>query len=175
MSRRTNLPNVLADFGPPRRRRNPLLALWRWRRELLLTGAAGWGLSSLTQATSAPVAAAVGVLVVAGLSSFARTRQFVRDRVQVARTEHRLRSGMVQAQVLSWSGWLPAIMWSSRRPRGVRIMLWCPAGVDVHSFEAARTLLTAACWASDVEVTRHPHWAQLVVLVVVLRGAEVGL
>lgn len=174
MSRRTNLPHVLGDFGPPRRHRNPFLALWRWRRELLVAGTAVWALSSLAEATSTIVAAGAAVLVLGVLSGFPRSRRFLRDRVQVARTEHRLRAGMVQAQVLSWSGWLPGIVWSSRRPRGVRITLWCPAGVDVHSFEATRTLLAAACWATDVEVARHPHWAQVVVLLVVLRSDGPG-
>ncbi|MGD9956468.1 MAG: hypothetical protein AB7V23_10405 [Candidatus Nanopelagicales bacterium] len=174
MSRRTNLLNVLGDFGPPNRRRNPFLFPWRWRRELLVAGFMVWAMWSLAGAMGAGAAALIAALVLLGLLGLPPSRRFVRRRVQVARTEHRLRAGMVQAQVLSWSGWLPAILWSARRPRGVRITLWCPAGVDVRTFEVTRTLLAAACWAVDVEVSRHPHWAQLVVLLVVLRGDEVG-
>jgi hypothetical protein len=173
VSRRTNLLHILGDFGPPHRRRNPLLIPWRWRRELFVAGSAVWAVWSLAQMLGAGAAVGVVALVVLGLLGMPPSRRFVRGRVQVARIEHRLRSGMVQAQVLSWSGWLPAILWSARRPRGVRVTLWCPAGVDVHTFEVTRTLLAAACWAADVEVSRHPHWAQLVVLLVVLRGDEV--
>lgn len=156
-------------FGPQRRRPNPLLVLWRWRHPVVLAAGVPLGFGALAQATD-PVAAAV-VALSAGACGlwWPPARRLVVGRTWCVIVEHRLRVGMVQADIISWSGWLPAILWTRPAPRGVRVTLWCPAGVDVQDFEQSRSLLAAACWAADVEVARHPRWAHVVVLLVVKR------
>lgn len=165
--RRWEINEFLRPFGPTRRRSNPYLVVWRWRYELALGLGVPYGLSTLAWATH-PIAAAC-VALAAGIACgwWRPGRRFVAERARTLLVTHRLRVGMVQANVMSWSGWLPAILWARPHPRGVRVLLWCPAGVDVHAFHGNRSLLAAACWADDVEIARHPTQAQLVVLLVV--------
>lgn len=156
-------------YGPRRRRRSLLPIPWRWRYELTVGLGVPAGLDAVAAATH-PVASAV-VVAAAGVGylGWPTARNTVRTRARVLLTTHRLRVGMVECGVLSWSGRLPAVLWSAPRARGVEVTLWCPAGVDVHAFHATRARLAAACWAADVEVTRHPRRAQIVVLLVAMR------
>jgi hypothetical protein len=73
---------------------------------------------------------------------------------------------MVGSGVLSWSGYLPAILWTRPTHEGIHMHVWCPAGVDEHTFRRAGSRLAAACWASDVRVEKHPRWSQILVLVI---------
>lgn len=156
-------------FGLRRRRRNPLLVPWRWRYELGLGVGVPTGLNALADATHPIAAASVALAVVVGSVGSPAARRFLIARAWCVLVPHRLRVGMLKCGVLSWSGWLPAVLWTSPHPRGVRILLWCPAGVDVYAFHATRSQLAAACWAADVEVARHPRFAHIVVLHVILR------
>ncbi|WP_433290774.1 hypothetical protein ACQPZQ_00265 [Pseudonocardia sp. CA-142604] len=164
---RWEFDELVRRFVPRRRKLNPLLVIWRWRYELALGLGIPYGFSVLAGAIH-PIAA-VGLALAAGVGCgwWPPGRRVVAEGTQVVLVQHRLRVGMVQANIMSWSGRLPAILLSSPRPRGVRVLLWCPAGVDVHAFHANRSLLAAACWAADVEITRHPTRSQLVVLLVV--------
>jgi hypothetical protein len=82
---------------------------------------------------------------------------------------HPLRVGMIESGVLSWSGLLPGVPWTAPGEGRVRIWVWCPAGVDVRAFEAARSPLAASRWAVDVLPRRHPRWSQVVILTVTTR------
>lgn len=154
----------------PRRRRNPLLLLWRWRRELALLALLACGLPALSDATDPIVGWTVLVTGLLAVTAWEPGRRWVRGVV----TEHRLRVGMIEAGVLSWRrGTVPAVLRMSARPRGVRFVLWCPAGVDASAFVETSGLLAAATWARSVEVDRHPRYSQLVVLRVVTDTAHV--
>lgn len=170
--RRGDVDDFYRRFGPRRRRANPLLMIMRWRRELAVAVGVPYGLHHLAAATHPVAAGAMALVALVGMFAWEPGRLVVRERAQAALVEHRMRVGMAEARILSWSGWLPAILWSKPVTRGVRVHVWCPAGVDVTAFLANRELLAAACWASGVEVARHRRWAQVVVLLVVLGDAR---
>jgi hypothetical protein len=167
--RRSDAHDFLRSFGPRRRRANPLLVFWRWRWEGAAFLGVPYGLDTLAGATHPAVAAAVGVSAAATAIAWRPARLHLTEHARCVVAQHRLRVGMVQAGIWSWSGWLPAILWTAPVDRGIRVVLWCPAGVDVVAFQANREQLAAACWAADVEVARHPRRANLVVLLVVTR------
>src|SRR5581483_7991123 len=52
---------------------------------------------------------------------------------------------------------------------GERVWLWCRAGITAEDLEAARDILRAACWASDVRVVVNERHSHIVVLEVVRR------
>lgn len=164
------------NLGPHRRRPHlPILvslAILRWRRELAIAVGLIWGLQALAAATHPVAAAAISLVGLVGMFGWRPGRLFVAERALAIMIEHRLRVGMLEAGILSWSGRLPASIATKPVTRGVRVLVWCPAGVDVTSFLANRELLAAACWASGVEVTRHPRRAQLVSVLVVTHPEE---
>ncbi len=77
-------------------------------------------------------------------------------------TQHRLRTGLYEADMRAWSR-APAIACTSARPCGERVLLIPPAGLDAARVAAARGELAAACWAGDLVVTPHDRYAHLVV------------
>lgn len=167
--RRLVAEDYLAQLVPRRRRRNLLLTPWRWRYELAVGLGTPVGLNALADATHPVAALCIMAAAVAGYVGWPAGRRLLADRARCVLVAHRLRVGMIESGVLSWSGWLPAQLWTRAVDRGVRVLLWCPAGVDVAAFQASGSQLAAACWAADVEVDRHPRYAQLVVLLVVTR------
>ena len=52
---------------------------------------------------------------------------------------------------------------------GERVWLWCRAGITARDLEAARDVLRAACWASDVRVVVNDRRSHIVVLEVIRR------
>lgn len=169
MSRRERGNRALADqlvreLGAGRRP-GPFLLLWRWRWELILVAAtaalAWWARPEVLM----PV---VGVAV-ATCSAVPVLRRLVQARFWCIATQHRLRAGLRESDVRSWSGRMPAIVWTSARDDGEAVLLACPAGVDVARIEAARGELAAACWAVDVTVSPHATYANLAVVEVVRR------
>ena len=52
---------------------------------------------------------------------------------------------------------------------GERVWLWCRAGITAGDLEAAREILRAACWASDVRVVVNDRRSHIVVLEVIRR------
>jgi hypothetical protein len=148
------------------RRSGPFLLLWRWRWELGLVGATAW----LARAVPPHVLLPAFAVVVASCLGIPVLRQLARDRFWCVATQHRLRVGLRESVVRSWSGRMPAIVWTSATDDGERLLLACPAGVDVARVADARGELAAACWASDVTANVHPRYANLVVVDVVRRG-----
>jgi hypothetical protein len=170
--RRRRIDDFLRSLPPRRRRPNLLLLVLltatRWRRELVLAVGVPWSLHVLAVATHPIAAAAMALVGLVGMFWWEPGRAFVKERAHAVLLEHRLRVGMVEAGIVSWSGrWLPAVLTSRPVTRGVRLTVWCQAGVDVTAFLANRELLAAACWASGIEVARHPRRAQLVTILVV--------
>ncbi len=153
-------------FGRPLRRFNPLPIPWRWRYEAIVGVGVAAGLHSLSAAIGTVAAVGVATATAVGCVAWPPARRFLGARIRCVVIAHRLRVGMIEASILSWRGRLPMILRASPTPRGVRVVLWCPAGVDVRAFHAGRGLLVAACWASEVHVDRHQRWAQLVVVIV---------
>jgi hypothetical protein len=169
-SRRDALEGCLRGLGPRYRPRRVLfvpVVLVRWRREIIVAVGAPWALHELAVATHPVAAAAMSLVALVGMFGWPPGRAFVKERAHAVLLEHRLRVGMVEADIASWSGRLPAILAAKPVTRGVRLLAWCPAGVEVAAFLVNRELLAAACWASGVEVARHPRRAQLVYVLVI--------
>ena len=170
MSRRARGNRALADQlvrelseGP---RPGPFLLLWRWRWEVALLAATA-AVSRWAQPDV--LLASVGVAV-AFCAAVPPVRHLVRARFWCVATQHRLRAGLRESDVRSWSGRMPAIVWTSARRHGEAVLLACPAGVDVARIAAARGELAAACWAVDATVRPHPRYANLAVVEVVRWG-----
>jgi len=147
---------------------NPVVAAWRWRYELTMASAlaAIW----LGLATAAAIWLTAGLAgVLAGLACFPAGQRFLAARAWCIITPHRVRAGCVQAWIHSRYGKLPIIVLTSRQPFGERVYLWCRAGISAADFDSARKLLAAACWAQDVQVSRHARYAHLVALDVIRR------
>ena len=158
-------------------RANPIVVAFRWRYEIAATAAlaAGW----IVLGTVAGAAITVG-LVTALISTAAhwpQGRRFIAAHVWRVVTPHRVRVGCAQAWIHSRSGKIPAVIMTTRQPFGERVYLWCRAGTSADDLISARGLLTAACWAGDIRVTRSPRYAHLVTLDVIRHrrtGAQAG-
>jgi hypothetical protein len=148
------------------RRPGPLLVLWRWRWELAIV-AAVVTLAYVVRPEVLFPAAAVALALTAAVPAL---RHLARDRFWCIATQHRLRAGLRESDVRSWSGRMPGVVWTSARPHGERVVLACPAGVDVARVAAARGELASACWAVEVLVNPHQKYANLAVVEVVRRG-----
>ena len=145
------------------RRPGPLLIVWRWRWELILVAAVG-ALIHLVR----PEALVPGAGVVVALFLVVPVlRRLALARFWCVATQHRLRAGLHESDVRSWSGRMPAIVWTAARRHGERVWLLCPAGVDAARIAASRGELAAACWAVDVAVEVHARHANVAVVDVV--------
>lgn len=150
------------------RRPHPVLVFYRCRYEIALAVAVPLGLVELVGL--AGLAGAL-VLVSSGLVAaltWPPARRIVVMRWWCVVVQHRLRRVFVQARICTLDGRIPAIIWTSPKPAGVRVLLWCPAGVDVHAIAAERHLVAAACFASDVVVEQHERYANIVGLFVAI-------
>lgn len=151
-------------------RSNAIVAAWRWRYELAAAGglAAPW--IALHAAAAAPVTAGLAAAL-ALIASFPSGRRFLAARLWCIVTPHRIRSACAHAWIHSRFGKLPVILMTRRQPFGERVYLWCRAGISAADFSSARKLLTAACMATDVHVSRRSRYAHLVALDVIRREA----
>jgi hypothetical protein len=150
-------------------RANPIVAAYRWRYELagpvILFAewmTLGWAWAALTAGLAA---AMVGVTACSP-----RGREFLVARAWCIVTPHRVRVGCAQAWIHSRNGKIPIVLITRRKPFGERVYLWCRAGTSAGDLTAEGELLTAACWADSIRVTRHPRYAHLVALDVIRRG-----
>jgi hypothetical protein len=152
------------------RRPHPVLVFYRWRYEIALAIVVPLGLVELVD--FAGLAGALVVLVggVVSALTWPPARRVVVMRWWCVVVQHRLRRGFAQARVCTLDGRLPAIIWASPKPAGVQVLLWCPAGVDVHAIAAERHVLAAACFATDVVVEQHERYANVVGLFVAVGG-----
>jgi hypothetical protein len=150
------------------RRPGPLLLLWHWRWELVLVALA----VALTQLVRPEVLLPALGVTVAACAAVPVLRRLAAARFWCVATQHLLRAGLRESDVRSWSGRMPAIVWTSARPHGERVLLACPPGVDVARIAAAHGELAAACWAVDVVVRPHRRYATLAVVEVVRRDGR---
>lgn len=149
-------------------RANPVVAAWHWRYEL--AGAAGLSAAwlALGIATAAWLTAGLVALLITA-ACFPPGQRFLAARMWCIVTPHRVRVGCAQAWIHSRYGKLPLIWMTRSQPFGERVYLWCRAGISAVDFSSARELLTAACWAKNVQVSRHVRYAHLVALDVIRR------
>ena len=145
------------------RRPGPLVILWRGRWEAALVAGSAALAHAMRPEVLLPAVAVAAALVL----SVPPLRRVARSRFWCVAVQHRLRAGLHESDVRSWSGRAPAIVWTSGRRYGERVWLACPAGVDAARIAAARGELAAACWAGDVVVHGHDRYANLAVVDVV--------
>lgn len=175
-SRRRSMLWLLGDVDravDPRRRLPVLGFLWRWRKELPLLACVAivcleaWRLSGI-------VGAIVGLSAMVGMFSPPWSSRLTAFAWQLI-TPHLLRSGLYQAHIQNRSGMCPLIVRVTREPFGERVRLWCPPGVAPEDLISARAVLRAACWATDVRITRDQKRSQMVTVDVIRRRDDADL
>lgn len=154
-------------------RPNPLVLAWRWRYELILTAAIASGGIALARTPAAIWMLAGCAVPITIAASWPSVGRLLVAWAWCVITPHRVRAGCAGAWIHSRGGRLPAVLLTRRQPFGERVYLWCRAGTCRQDFEAARELLTAACWAQDMRVSSHPRNAQLVTLDIVRDATKV--
>jgi hypothetical protein len=139
-------------------RPNPLVVAWRWRYEL----SAAATLALLTARVGA-----VWTVLGAAAGAASAVLPVVRWRLWCVVSQHRARTGLIQAWVFSRSGRIPMVLWTRPVHEGEQLLLLLRPGLTAADLEAAAPVLAAACWAREVVVVPHPTRAALVRLVVV--------
>ena len=173
--RQPNDPSIMAsvEAAVSTVTRPHLLArLWHWRYELgliagALLGAAAIGYTLGLDWLIGVVAAAMAIGVT--VMTWPPSRQAIIARAWCVITPHRVRTGCTQAWIQTRDGRLPAVLYTVPTDVGERVWLWCRAGITAGDLEAARDILRAACWASDVRVVVNDRRSHIVVLEVIRR------
>ena len=169
-TQRRNEANLLAELDRtlrPHRRATIVGCVWWWRYEIGIMLGLGTGMYVLASGVGT-MTAPIGVAVTAMLfGSWPWTRRAVIASAWCIITPHRLRAGFVRARIHDRSGRLPTILRTTRQPFGERVLVWCLAGTSVADFQSARGLLTAACWATAIRVTRDEGHTNLVTIDVI--------
>jgi len=161
-------PNPFLLICPP----NPFLVLWRWRYELAVAAAIPLALSWLTSTVGANTTVAIISVVTALLFGWPPARRRILALAWCVITPHRFRLACAQARVHTRSGRLPAVLWCAHKSYGEQLLVWCPAGITAADLHAARAVIAAACFATDVQVVAHPTRRQLVVVAMIRRMDE---
>ncbi len=151
---------------------NLIARLWHWRYELALI--AGGLLGAITigyilglERLIAVAAAAMAIGVTA--MAWPPSRQAIMARAWCVITPHRIRTGCTHAWIQTRDGRLPVVLYTVPADFGERVWLWCRAGITARDLQAARDVLRAACWASDVRVVVNDRHSHIVVLEVIRR------
>jgi hypothetical protein len=153
------------------RRPGPAELTWNWRWELgilaLLAVPAGliaseFGLLALAIATGAVLAASAAALL-----CWPPSRQWCIAWAWCLITPHRVRAGCVNAWVQTRGGKLPFILATTPTAYGEQVRLWLRAGLTCADLQAAKDVLAAACWATEVRVVPSASRAHLVTLEIV--------
>lgn len=131
-----------------------LLAVWRWRAEILgvvvglvLAVKLADRVGSFTVAGLILVGLALAVLLVPS------ARRYVVRHVWCTITRHRLRLFFVEAGVYNRSGRLPAIWWVRPTRVGERAWIALSPGLSAGNLEDRLDALAATCWARDARIT----------------------
>jgi hypothetical protein len=170
---RPNDPSVMSSLEAAVReirRPGPLELAWTWRWELGILAAAA-GLSVLIEDSLGLIGlaatAGAGLAAIVALLRWPPARKQIVGRAWCVITPHRIRVGCVNAWVQTRRGRLPIVLRTVPANYGERVVLWCPAGITAADLLAARHLLAAACWATEVRVVpslRHAHVVTLQVI-----------
>lgn len=162
----SELQRDLRPVAPP----SAIALLWRWRWEVLTFLGIPAGLAALMIKFGWIWGVAfIGISVVA--SVWPASQHWLIAHAHCIITAHRVRTGCAQAWIQTRSGKLPVILLTRPQPSGEQAYIWCRAGICAEDFEAARDILRAACWATDVHVTAHPRYSHIVILDVI-RGQK---
>ncbi|MGD0705874.1 MAG: hypothetical protein ABSA02_39080 [Trebonia sp.] len=171
--RRPNDPSVMSSLESAVReirRPGPLESCWNWRWDLGILATIA-GLSGLITAglglIGLAAAAGAGLAASSALVCWPPARERIVAQAWCIITPHRIRVGCVNAWVQTRRGRLPIILYTVPANYGERVQLWCRAGITVADLFAARQILAAACWATQVRVIPSAQHAHLVTLEVI--------
>jgi hypothetical protein len=167
--RQPNDPGVLSSLESALRsaRPNPLVVIWRWRYELALVLGLPAAAIAIARGLGIVWLVATVVALAAVFGLWPDGRQVVVKRAWCIITPHRLRTGCAHSWIQSRYGKLPIILFTTPQPFGERVLLWCVAGISADDLIAAKDLLIAACWATDMRITRGPRHAHMVTVDVI--------
>jgi hypothetical protein len=160
---RRQMADLARDLGRPRRS-NPVSTLYRWRYEVAAAAIVPTSLVMLDRAVGLAWSLLVLFCLASTVLNWPAARRFVRVRLRGVLVQHRLRTAFARARICTLDGRGPTILWVSPRQRQVLVLLACPAGLDTDLVQESREMLAAACFATEVRVTRHPRFAHLLVL-----------
>jgi hypothetical protein len=171
--RRPNDPSVMSSLESAVReirRPGPLESCWNWRWELGILATTA-GLSGLIAASLGLIglaaAAGAGLAAISALVCWPPARRWIAAQAWCIITPHRIRVGCINAWVQTRRGRLPIILYTVPTGHGERAQLWCRAGITAADLFAAREVLAAACWATQVRVIPSVQHAHLVMLEVI--------
>ncbi len=151
----------------PRRHATIVGYAWWWRYELVIAAGLSYGLAMLAGPIGIGWAAIAAAAAAAGLAAWPPARRGCTAFAWRIITPHRLRAGFAEARIYTRKGKLPTVLRTSMQPFGERVRVWCPAGTSAADIRSARTTLTAACWATDVRVSRDDRRAQIATIDVI--------
>lgn len=160
------LADLEAALRPAPRIRLTGLA-WRWRQECALVAVAAAALAGLVRLLGAEWAVISVSALLGALGPWPPWHRVFIAAAWRLITPHRLHSGLVQARIQSRKGKVPVVLRTTSQPFGERMRVWCPAGTSAEDLESARAVLRAACWATDVLVTRDEQRSHLVTVDVI--------
>ena len=171
--RQPNDPSIMASVEAAVRtvaRPNLIARLWHWRYELVLTVGGLLGVVTIGYTLGldwliAVAAATMAILITA--MAWPPSRQRIIARAWCVITPHRVRTGCMHAWVQTRDGRLPVVLYTVPATFGERVWLWCRAGLTAGDLQAARDILRAACWASDIRVIVNDRRSHIVVLEVI--------
>jgi hypothetical protein len=167
--RQPNDPSVLSSLESALRsaRPNLLVVIWRWRYELALALGLPAAAIAVARGLGTVWLVATVVTLTAGFGLWPPGRRLLVKRAWCVITPHRLRTGCAHSWIQSRSGKLPIILFTTPQPFGERVLLWCVAGVTAEDLIAAKDLLIAACWATDMRISRSERHAHIVLVDVI--------
>jgi hypothetical protein len=159
----------LADQVSARFHRTPAGIAWRWRTEITTLAALAYALIRLAAITSYPIAAAIIGGTIAVLLLVPLTRRLIAWRCWCLLARHRLHRLCWESRLHTRGGRIPLVIWIRPTRIGERAILLCRAGTCADDFQQHIGELSAACWARDCRVTRHPRWSQVVTIDIIRR------
>jgi hypothetical protein len=172
--RQPNDPGIMASVGAAMStvaRPRPITRIWPWRYEFGLIAGTVLGMIGIgvTLGPGWLIAAAAAMAILGVALAWRPSRRRIIARAWRVITPHRVRAGCTQAWIQTRDGHLPAVLYTVPAYYGERVWVWCRAGITAGDLEAARDILRAACWASDVRVVVNDRRSHIVVLEVIRR------
>ena len=148
---------------------NPLVIAWRWRYEIALVAGLSASLAAAIISFGAlPTIVAVTVITLTILC-WPTARQFAVDRAWCIITTHRVRVGCAEGLIYSSRGKIPIILWTSHQASANESCCGAARAPALTTSSRLRAVLTAACWAQDVNIFFDTHNTHLVTLDVIRR------
>ncbi|MEV0789392.1 hypothetical protein [Kribbella sp. NPDC050459] len=146
-----------------------LLAVWRWRWELLVlaslayvTIAHGEAITGYFQSNPLWLNALLIIVLCGWIVTDNPARRFVLNRIWCVITRHRLRACLVEMRTLNYSGNLPFIFGCLSTKTGQIVWLWMRPGLSMEDLDNKAETIASACWARSAVIARSKRNAAVV-------------